>query len=96
MSSSEDMGTGWRGAFGSFMIMRPSIFKCDWSIISIWNGVVGIQQIMMKYWTCRKKVWGKSGKSAGKVWGKAQGKSWEGLGKVQRRSIKILGKVQGR
>ena len=35
-------GEGLRGAFGSFMIIRPSLFKYDWSLFSIWNGVIVI------------------------------------------------------
>ena len=35
-------GEGLRGAFGSSMIIRPSLFKCDWSLFSIWNGVIVI------------------------------------------------------
>ena len=37
-------GERLRGAFGSFMIIRPSLFKCDWSLFSIWNGVIVINQ----------------------------------------------------
>ena len=37
-------GEGLRGAFGSFMIIRPSLFKCDWSLFSIWNGVIVINK----------------------------------------------------
>ena len=39
-----EYGEGLRGAFGSFMIIRPSLFKCDWSLFSIWNGVIVINQ----------------------------------------------------
>ena len=40
----EDLGKGWRGAFGSFMIIRPCLLNCDWSVFSIWNGVIGFNQ----------------------------------------------------
>ena len=60
------------------MITRLSIFKYDWSIFSIWNGVMGIQPIRMKYGTDLGKVQGKSEESLGKV----QGKSGEDPGHV--------------
>ena len=41
--------------FGSFMIIRPGLFKCDWSLFSIWNGVIVNNQT----------VWVKSGISLG-------------------------------
>ena len=49
------------------MIIIPSLFKTDWSIFNIWNGVMGIQPIRMKYGTGAGKVWGRSGESLGKV-----------------------------
>ena len=92
MSSPKDMGTRWRGAFGCFMIMRPSIFKCDWSIFSIWNGVMGIQPIRIKYGTGSGKVQGRSMEKSAKCLGKVQGRSRENLGKVWGKSRKVWGK----
>ena len=47
----EDMGTGWRGAFGSYMIMRSTLLKSDWSKVIIWNGVMERKPIRKKYGT---------------------------------------------
>ena len=65
MSSPEDMGTGWRGAFGSFMIISSTLLKSDWSKFSIWNGVMGSQPIRMKHRTGPGKVWERSLNSPG-------------------------------
>ena len=40
------------------MIIRPSLFKCDWFLFSIWKGVIVNNQT----------VWDKSGISPGDVW----------------------------
>ena len=47
--------------------MRPSIFKCDWSIFRFWYVVMGIQPIRMNYETGPGKVQERSGESPGKV-----------------------------
>ena len=60
------------------MIIILSLFESDRSIFYIWNGVMGIQPIRMKYGILAGKVWGMSTESLGKV----QGKSGEGLEKV--------------
>ena len=36
-----DLGKGWRGDLGTFMISRPIELKSDWLKFSIWNGVMG-------------------------------------------------------
>ena len=81
------LGMEWRGAFGSIMIIKPSLLKTDWLNFSIWNGVMGIQLIRMKYRTGPGKVWTEEKSSEG------QGKSGEGLGKVQGRSKESMDKV---
>ena len=38
------LGTWWRGAFGTFMISRPTFLCHDLLDFSIWNGVTGSDQ----------------------------------------------------
>ena len=98
MSSPEDMGTGWRGAFGSFMIISSTLLKSDWSKFSIWNGVMGSQPIRMKH--SPGEVQEQSGNSPGAVQeesGKSLGAVWEesrsSPGIVQEESRKSPGAV---
>ena len=35
-----DLGRGWRGDLGTFMISRPIWLKSDWLKFGIWNGVM--------------------------------------------------------
>ena len=44
MGGSWYLGTWWRGAFGTFMISRPTFLCHDWLEFSIWNGVTGSDQ----------------------------------------------------
>ena len=93
------MGTGWRGAFGSFMIISSTLLKSDWSKFSIWNGVMGSQPIRMKH--SLGEVREQSGSSPGivqKESGSCLGRVWEesgsSLGRVREQSGKSPGAVR--
>ena len=45
------LGTWWSGAFGTFMISRPTILYCDWLEFSIWKGVRGVTNHVL---VCKK------------------------------------------
>ena len=41
LGCTRDLGKGWRGDLGTFMISRSILLKSDWLKVSIWNGVMG-------------------------------------------------------
>ena len=41
LGCTRDLGKGWRGDLGTFMISRSIKLKSDWLKVSIWNGVMG-------------------------------------------------------
>ena len=43
----QDLETGWRGVFATFVIIRPILPWSDWWKFSIWNGMMGSQLICL-------------------------------------------------
>ena len=101
-----DLGKGWRGDLGTFMISRPIKLKSDWLKLSIWNGVMGKYPIRFCYY-CGifhlGKLWAKFGQTSGQVWanfrpssGKLRPNFGPSSGKVQAKFRQTLGKLQAK
>ena len=56
MNGLQDSGTEQRAAYGTFMIMRSTLLRCNWWKFSIWNGVMGSQAIRIKFKTSSEQV----------------------------------------
>ena len=79
-----DLGIGWRGAFGTFMVSRPILQGSDWWKFIIWNEVMGINQSDSSMGIF---IWTGFGQGFTQVSGKG---SVKGLGKCLGRVLAML------
>ena len=54
LGGAEDLGTGCRGAFGTFMISRPILHGSDWWKFRFWNRMTRFIQLPFSMQICIK------------------------------------------